>query len=119
MSYKPSVISDTLPVNFTNSNKNDEVTEFMTNRFKYDCEWKNGNCYFFACILKERFPKGKIVYDLINCHFMFQLKNYYYDWINRYEKDEFPDTSIVIWNKYKSIDPTHYNRINRQVIIHN
>ena len=43
----------------------DEVLEFIRRRFLQDCHWRDGNCYYFALILKDRFPESRIVYDAI------------------------------------------------------
>ena len=57
----------------------DEVLEFINRRFQKDCNWLNGNCYYFALILKDRFPNGRIVYDAIYGHFFFEYKGKCYD----------------------------------------
>lgn len=43
----------------------DPVKEFIDRRFKADCNWLNGNCYYFALILSDRFPGGTVYYDVI------------------------------------------------------
>ena len=40
----------------------DEIEEFINRRFKQDCDWLTGNCYYFAATLKIRFPYLEIVY---------------------------------------------------------
>lgn len=61
--------------------KIDEVEDFIKRHFGFEdkCNWQNGNCYYFARILKDRFPDGEIVYCIIEGHFIFQYKNKYYD----------------------------------------
>ena len=54
--------------------------DFINRRFKEDCNWINGNCYYFALILRDRFPGGIIYYDVINGHFIYQYNGNYYDW---------------------------------------
>ena len=49
----------------------DKILDFIHRRFEQDCEWTSGNCYYFALILKGRFRKGKIVYDVIDGHFLY------------------------------------------------
>lgn len=56
------------------------VLEFIHRRFPQDCNWKNGNCYFFAVILKSRFPEGIILYDVIDGHFVTHIDGQNYDW---------------------------------------
>ena len=58
----------------------DEVIEFIERRFPQDCHWLDGNCYYFALILKDRFPESRIVYDVIYGHFFVEYKGKYYDY---------------------------------------
>lgn len=66
----------------------DPVIEFINRRFpkELDCNWRNGNCYFFAIILKARFPKGRIMYDVIDGHFLFNINRKYYDFSEQVKK---------------------------------
>ena len=57
----------------------DEVIEFIRRRFTQDCHWRDGNCYYFALILKDRFPESRIVYDAIYGHFFVEYKGKCYD----------------------------------------
>ena len=42
-----------------------EIIEFINRRFKLDCNWTNGNCYYFALILADRFKhKNASIYQL-------------------------------------------------------
>lgn len=49
--------------------KKDKVLEFIERRFPTDSRWMNGNCYFFALILKDVFG-GEIFYEVIAGHFV-------------------------------------------------
>ena len=49
----------------------DKIEEFINRRFPSNCDWLEGNCYYFARILKMRF-KGEIWYDLVEGHFLFR-----------------------------------------------
>jgi len=88
-----------------------EVLEFINRRFKNDCHWLDGNCYYFCIILKERFKSGKIVYDQIKGHFMFLYEGILYDY-----------SGIINCNTYsllddiKSDDPLLYSRLERDCI---
>jgi len=100
---------------------NKEILDFMKRRFPIDkdCDWMEGNCYYFARILKMRF-KGEIWYDLVDGHFLFRNFDDFYDWSglrNEYDLSK-PETveNLVKWSDYKQIDPIHYNRIVRDVI---
>lgn len=60
----------------------DKITDFINRRFhnakQSDANWLNGNCYYFALILKDRF-NGEIYYDVINGHFLTLINNTLYD----------------------------------------
>lgn len=86
---------------------NDRVLRFIQKRFKNDCNWTTGNCYYFAVILKERFPNGKIYYDVVNGHFAFQYQNKFYDWSGIVELDG----CLVEWDKFQDYDSLQYARI--------
>lgn len=65
----------------------DPVLDFIHRRFSKDCDWTNGNCYWFAKILQERFPGGVIIHEPIEGHFLYYYKNTYYDWNGVYKGD--------------------------------
>ena len=85
----------------------DEVIEFIDRRFKTDCNWISGNCYYFAEILKLRFPEGVIFYDVIYGHFVFLYKGKYYDWTGSIK----PDGILVNWEKFEEYDHLQKERI--------
>lgn len=91
----------------------DEVLEFINRRFKKDCKWVDGNCYYFAIILKDRFPKGSICYDVIYGHFVFLYKNRLYDWTGLYNNAG----NLVEWDKFKEYDSLVYERVVRDCIM--
>ncbi len=84
-----------------------EVLEFIHRRFPIDCNWLNGNCFFFAVILKNRFPNGTIYYDVINGHFIFKYKDNYYDWTGII----YPDGYLVEWDNFDDYDSLQKQRI--------
>lgn len=93
----------------------DEVLEFINRRFKKDCNWLDGNCYYFALILKDRFPSGCIVYDVIWGHFFFEYDGKCYDYsgelvlpIGAYS---------VYWDDMNNYDPLVKERIIRDCIM--
>lgn len=90
----------------------DNITEFISRRFPTDCNWKGGNCYYFAVILEARFPGGTICYDLVMGHFVYLYKGKYYDW----EGEVIPLKEPVPWNGYEITDATHKRRIERYCI---
>lgn len=86
----------------------DNVLDFINKRFKQDCNWMNGNCYYMSLILKDRFPNGSIWYDVINGHFVFLYNDKYYDWTGIVE----PNGYLVEWNKFDE-----YDSLQKKVII--
>lgn len=87
----------------------DKVLEFIERRFSStDAHWQDGNCYYFAIILKERFPKGKIIYDPIANHFIFRYRGKLYDskGLDREERE-----CLIAWDKYEEYDYLDYNRV--------
>ena len=77
-----------------------EVLEFINRRFKSDCNWLNGNCYYFAVILKDRFPLGNLYYDIIYGHFIFKYEDYYYDWTGKVNQKG----KLVKWDEFEKYD---------------
>jgi hypothetical protein len=90
-----------------------EVCEFIKRRFPKDSNWLNGNCFYFAVILKARFPEGDIVYDQVNGHFLLKINNTYYDWTGIAKPYK---TGVVSWNELDSYDHLLYERIIRDCI---
>ena len=91
----------------------DEVLDFIKRRFLKDCDWLSGNCYYFAIILKNRFPYGDIYYDTINGHFLFKYKGFYYDWGGIV----MPRGELILWNNFEEYDPLRKERIIRDCTI--
>ena len=91
----------------------DEVLEFINRRFPIDCNWNTGNCYYFAIILKSRFPIGSIYYDVIDGHFLFKLDDNYYDWSGNVE----PDGYLVEWEYFDEYDSLQNKVIIRDCIM--
>lgn len=84
----------------------DKVLEFIQRRFPEDCHWTDGNCYYFSLILKHRFPKGDIFYDVINGHFIFNYNEKYYDWTGIVTPKK-----PIFWDLFESYDSAQYQRI--------
>lgn len=83
-------------------NDMNEVLEFINRRFKKDCNWVDGNCYYFAIILKDRFPEGKIFYDVVLGHFVFLYKDEFYDWEGVF--NPMSHKYLVEWDKFDEYD---------------
>jgi hypothetical protein len=96
------------------------ILEFIKRRFKKDCNWTSGNCYYFAIILSERFKQHNsvIYYNTLEGHFITQIENYFYDWcgILNYT-DEYISKYILKWSDLYNIDQTGGDRIIRDVIL--
>lgn len=89
-----------------------EILDFIRRRFPTDCHWLDGNCYYFAVILKARFPDGKIFYDAINGHFVFLIIGKYYDWTGEIE----PDGELIEWQRLGNYDRLWKERIIRDCV---
>lgn len=89
-----------------------EIIEFIKRRFPNDSNWISGNCFYFATILKVRFPSGIIFYDVILGHFVFKYENDYYDWTGKIN----PDGFLVEWEKFEEYDKLQYKNIIRDCI---
>ena len=85
------------------------VEEFIHRRFKLNCDWLTGNCYYFAVILKARFPEGFIAYDVINGHFIFNFHGDYYDWHGKIETED--TDNFIPWDEFYAYDSEQEKRI--------
>ena len=90
----------------------DPVIEFIQRRFRSDCNWKTGNCYFFAVILESRFPGGQICYEPVLGHFVYLYNGKYYDWGGEATILKKP----IPWNEYEQFDHAQKKRIVRYCI---
>lgn len=91
----------------------DEVLEFIQRRFKNDCRWVDGNCYYFSIILKDRFPEGKIFYDITYGHFVFKYHNEFYDWTGAVS----PQGCLIEWESFDKYDSLLRQRIVRDCVL--
>ena len=65
-----------------------EVLNFMKRRFSKDCDWTNGNCFWFASILNARFKFLSIYYLPVTGHFVAGALGTYFDWTGKIEINE-------------------------------
>lgn len=93
----------------------DEVLEFINRRFKKDCNWLNGNCYYFAVILKDRFPEGRIWFDVIWKHFFFEYNGKYYDFSGELVISS--EACHILWDEMDAYDRLDKERVIRDCII--
>lgn len=73
----------------------------------------NGNCYYFAIILKDRFPEGKIYYDDVYGHFVFKYNEKLYDWTGVTNTNG----HLIEWDKFDEYDSLLKKRIIRDCIM--
>lgn len=98
-----------------------KVLSFINKRFSYDDHWANGNCYYFAIILRARFPEVNIYYDAVAGHFIVgalstdrtnNLSIHYFDWNGRY----YSDTKPILFAEIQREDEQWYRRLVRDCI---
>lgn len=89
-----------------------EVQAFVCKRFPVDNNWLNGNCYWFAHILCERFPELDIYYDPIVGHFYAGNGKVFYDWSGVYFGEEYEHKCIKL-SVIHTKDPLWYARLIR------
>ncbi len=94
-------------------NKTLEILEFIKRRFNENCHWLDGNCYYFSLILKDRFPKGEVYYDVILGHFVFKCEDNFYDWSGLIEEPKV----VIPWSTFDEFDSSWKNRIIRDCIL--
>lgn len=87
----------------------DEVLEFIKRRFKNDCKWLDGNCYYFSLILHDRFKSGDILYDVLDGHFLYKYNNKYYDWSGEVSAINYD--YLVVWEDFDKYDHIQKQRI--------
>jgi len=105
------------------------VIEFIERRFpniKEDKQWINGNCYYFASILKTRFPEGWLVYDVIDGHFLFLYSKMLIDSVHHVflekafkpsEKNYIINDHMIVWDFFDKYDSLQKERIIRDCIL--
>lgn len=92
----------------------DEILDFINRRFNNPeviKSFTNGNCYYFAVILKERFNRGDIVYNEIDNHFGYLLHDNVYDITGIICKDFINDKLWQYWNFYTYSESSNSRRV--------
>ena len=93
----------------------ESVIEFIERRWhNSNANWLNGNCYWFAKILCDRFPYLRIYYLPIEGHFIAAdpISKKYYDWTGEIELKE----QAISLEYIKKNDIVWYNRLWRDCI---
>ena len=90
-------------------NKSNEIIDFIQRRFNYtDANWLNGNCYWFAKILKDRFEDLEIYYEPVRGHFMSGDGNHFYDYTGLLTE---LDSNPILLSEIAKSEPNMYRRL--------
>ena len=87
----------------------EQILDFIKRRWTKDSHWTDGNCLWFANILKLRFPEVEIYYLPIEGHFIVGFEGQFYDWTGHLLLEEKP----YLFSDIKESDPPYYNRLIR------
>ena len=87
-----------------------DILDFTKRRFQEDCHWTDGNCYWFAYILKTRFPELNIYLLPIENHFMAGDGKLFYDWLGEHVLEDLPEQPIL-FEKLQEVDSAWYERL--------
>lgn len=90
-----------------------EILEFIKKRFPVDNNWSQGNCFYFALILKNRF-NGDMYYDVIQGHFITKIDDKFYDYDGVFSEEEKP--TFIKWDEFQLYDNKQFERIIRDCI---
>ena len=90
----------------------EKVIEFIERRFPVDNKWCDGNCYWMAFILSERFSELQIVYEPVLGHFMVTDGENYYDWTGKVDNNVFCKKPILL-SEVKDFDNLWYEHLMR------
>lgn len=90
------------------------ILDFIHRRFPGDCNWTTGNCYWFAVILKERFRVGRIYYDIIDGHFLYEYDGTLYDHKGIQSGE---GRKLIEWSKFHAYDSALHDRIIRDCVL--
>lgn len=94
-----------------------DFKNFGTGKEIIDC-FSNGYCYWFAYILKTRFPNGKIYYVPVDNHFIFSYENSLFD-ITGDCSVNYLDKLIYSWEyyQYQESGSNHLNKLKNDCIL--
>ena len=90
-----------------------EILDFIQRRWQKDANWLDGNCYWFAYILKTRFPFLEICYLPIEGHFVCSDGDNFYDWTGLVN----PPEIVLPLSAIEEQDPLWASRIWRDCIL--
>lgn len=72
-----------------------------------------GCCYWFAYILKGRFPRATIIYNPVENHFAVRIKGCAYDITGKIKVDK----NWYSWSRYQKLDPLDAGRVYKNCIL--
>ena len=90
-----------------------EVLDFIKRRWRKDANWTDGNCYWFARILCDRFDQLDIYYLPVDGHFVAGDGEQFYDFNGVVCTDE----KIILFEKIKETDSLWYEHIVRDCVL--
>lgn len=90
----------------------EEIIDFIKRRFPVDCNWRNGNCYWMAVILQQRFG-GEICYLPIIGHFVVRIKGVFYDWNGVVPEKILLEDNVMALDYIKEFDSLWYEHLMR------
>lgn len=83
----------------------------QSNPLEIEKSFTEGNCYWFAFILKKRFVRGQLVYHPVKGHFAYQVDNHIYDITG-----EVDPVGFKLWSEYRRKELTQSKLIKRACI---
>lgn len=90
----------------------DDVQDFISRRWGEDSpRWTDGNCYWFAFILCERFPLLEMYYLPVSGHFVAGFDGEYFDATGTVEPPL--DDQPILLKTINEKDPIWYSHILR------
>ena len=89
------------------------IIEFINRRFPIDCNWTDGNCFYFSLILSTRFSQLQIYHLPIEGHFCAGDGKNFYDYNGLIELQEEPE----LFSNIKEYDINYYQSLIRDCIL--
>ena len=90
----------------------EKINDFIKRRFNKEDNWLNGNCLWFAYILKKRFPNLNIYYCPIEIHFIVGYLGEFFDLNCKIIPNEIP----ILLDEIKENDDLWYNKLIRDCL---
>lgn len=92
-----------------------EIIDFIGRRFSNEDKWRDGNCYWMAKILQERFG-GSIYYMQIIGHYIVRINGDYYDWSGKLSSEQIDNDELILWDRLRYEDPLLYQHLIRDCV---